>query len=128
MMDPDLTVLCVTEERPHARPFLAEFREIAVSIGARVLIYSARKVGVIENVLDRAVAMCPDGYVLRLDDDELPTPDMFAWLQSGGYREARSLGVPAAASVARRRSLHREPAAVPGPTDPAEREGEGGRP
>ena len=99
----DLTFLCVTENAPHARRFIEGQMADAKMLGARFRLVTdrldhrepwmpqdtvlARSAGYLESVLDLAVASCPPGYVLRLDDDERATPDMLGWLAPGNYRE-----------------------------------------
>src|SRR5690606_38550481 len=98
----DLAVLCVTSNPPHARHFIEAHMRDAHRLGARYVlaldgtprepwmpedVLHVRSAGYIESVLDLAVAACPKGYVLRLDDDELASPEMMWWLAAGDYRE-----------------------------------------
>lgn len=85
-MPSDLTILCVTANRPYAQPFLDAMGGIADALGARFVEFNGRDAGCIENVLDQAVAACPGGYILRLDDDERMSRDMELWLFAREYR------------------------------------------
>lgn len=111
----DLTILCVTNGGPHAGEFLRGMVHLADRIEARVAtalddvtpypegawptLFSdetirVRSNGCIESVLDEAIAACPDGYILRLDDDETVTPELETWLAAGGYRQAEHWAFP----------------------------------
>ncbi len=82
-----LSILCVTEHGEHTPPFLADMEEIAEQIEAAFILYDGRGAGCIENVLDQAIATCPDGHILRLDDDERCSPAMRDWLEDGAWAE-----------------------------------------
>lgn len=84
----DLTVLCVTANRPYAQPFLDAMCGIAGALDATFVEYDGSKASCLEEVLDDAVAVCPDGYILRLDDDERMTREMEMWLYAREYRDA----------------------------------------
>lgn len=102
----DLTLLCVTQFGDHAGPFVVRLCGVAVELGARmvvgadgdppewlttlpgVTVVPLASAGYIESVLDEAIAACPNGYILRLDDDETISPGMLAWLDAGEYRAA----------------------------------------
>jgi hypothetical protein len=100
-----LTILCITKAEPHAGPFLDDMAEAADTLQASLVIaadgqdaydrlidydydYLMRvdSQGYLESVHDEALASCPEGYVLRLDDDERISPKMLAWLKGGFYR------------------------------------------
>jgi hypothetical protein len=101
-----LSILCITRAESHAWPFLAEMQALAVRIGARFVVVAdgaeaahallsssisptvtgiAQSEGYLESILDEGVALCPPGYVLRLDDDERCSPAMVSWLASGAW-------------------------------------------
>lgn len=82
----DLTILCVTEYGAHSAPFLCALEQLADDLDAEFVEYDGSDARCIEDVLEAAVASCPDGYILRLDDDELPTPEMRQWLLERRYR------------------------------------------
>lgn len=99
-----LTVLCVTAAWPYARPFIQAMRAQAHCLEAGFVLavdlerahwpawieqdaIEVRSAGYLESVLDQAVAYCPDGHILRLDDDERLTPQMVDWLASREYEE-----------------------------------------
>lgn len=96
----DLTILCVTAGEPYAHRFIDWMRRDADVLDAEfVLIEDGRDVqsdGTIESVLDEAISRCPDGYILRLDDDERMTYDMVAWLAGGAYQAADHWAFPRA--------------------------------
>jgi hypothetical protein len=95
-----LSIACVTQSAPHARPFLEGMATVARSIGAQFVLAVdggpcdvqadvtvwVQSRGFLESVLDEAVWRCGGDYVLRLDDDERCSPAMVAWLLSGAWR------------------------------------------
>lgn len=92
----DLTILCVTEYGPHSEPFLCAMDALADRLECDFVQHDGRGAGCIENILDDAVAGCVSGYILRLDDDEKPSPGMERWLASGAYRESDHWAFPRA--------------------------------
>jgi hypothetical protein len=106
----DLTILCVTKFGFHAGGFIRRLGETASALGAGFVlgadaplpswladdwtIVPLESAGYIESVLDEALAACPDGYVLRMDDDEQISPAMLAWLAAGAYLEAEHWTFP----------------------------------
>lgn len=101
----DLTFLCLTAGAPHARRFLNIMAMDAEEAGAEFIlavdgepqdwmgslnatILKVRTTGYLESVLDDLVDRCPDGYILRLDDDERLNGDALEWVKAGGYRTA----------------------------------------
>jgi hypothetical protein len=76
-----LTILCVTRYQPHAARFLTALDDLAAHLDCEFIEYDGGRLRAIEDGLDAAVAECPDGWILRLDDDELPTPEMVEWLE-----------------------------------------------
>lgn len=82
-----LSILCITEHGAHAPPFLTHFEEVSEQLDAALVIHDGRGAGCIENVLDEAVAACPDGMILRLDDDERMSLEMRDWLEDGDWQE-----------------------------------------
>lgn len=93
-MSRDLTILCVTAWRPYALTILHEHAALARDLDATMVRVDGRGAGYIEKVLDDAIAACPDGYILRLDDDETVTPELSKWLAEGGYRDAQHWAFP----------------------------------
>lgn len=83
----NLTILCVTRYAPHAARFLQVFDEIAALLDADLVEHDGTQLHAIEDGLDDAIAECPDGYILRLDDDELPSLEMIEWLESRAYEQ-----------------------------------------
>lgn len=90
-----LTVLCVSEYGAHAAPFLSRLEQFADDIDADCFIeYDGTGFRCLEDILDAAVAECDDGYILRLDDDELPTPQMVEWMRDRRFEEADHWAFP----------------------------------
>jgi hypothetical protein len=108
----ELTVMCATLGEPHAGRFLQGFAALADRLNAeflmaadgreafdRVLHIEGRKIlvrsgGCQEAVLDHMVEKCSGRYVLTLDDDEVVTPAMVAWLEAGEYKAEKHWGIP----------------------------------
>lgn len=59
-------------------------RELPKDLGVRVAYTKSR--GYVESVLDEALSHCWGDYILRLDDDELPSLAMQEWLRRGEFR------------------------------------------
>lgn len=103
-----LSILCVTKAEPFARPFLASMSALAATSDAEFVVLAdgptavetlaeapfpativpCQSDGFIESVLDLGVHACNGEYVLRLDDDEFPTPEMIRWLQDERFCES----------------------------------------
>jgi hypothetical protein len=94
-----LSVLTLTNGRPYAARFLAEFQQLATELGAEYVIAAdgpmgidvARKYGcnivpldlagrTQENAIAPSVAECHGDWILRFDDDETCSPAMREWL------------------------------------------------
>lgn len=104
----DLTILCVSRFGPHSRRFIAALDQLATDLGVPFVLGAdvginpapewvtetnawvtyVRSGGYIESVLDEAVAMCSEGYILRMDDDETVSPAMRDWLAACRYHKA----------------------------------------
>lgn len=103
---PLLTILCVTRADNYAIPFLAKMSEHAEFVKAEFVvagdgasacntltrhhfenILSVSSKGYIESVLDFAIRACTGKYILRLDDDEMCSPNMVTWLQQHHFTE-----------------------------------------
>lgn len=107
-----LTILCVTRAEPCALPFLEDMAGVAYHLDARLLIAAdgpeaykrlddlyehitlVRSAGYLESVLDQAIARCPNGHILRLDDDERCDDLMVDWLARGEYETADHWAFP----------------------------------
>lgn len=107
----DLTILCVSRFGAHARPFIEHLADVANTIDAGFVLAAddvlppwgsglfrhaipVESRGYIESVLDVAVAACPDGYVLRMDDDERISDGMLEWLDACRYHAADHWAFP----------------------------------
>ncbi len=103
-----LTILCVTQAKPHAFSFLETMERVAQICEGELVIAAdgqeafdvlgyrtarhrrvvlVTSTGLIEGVLDEAISHCRGDYVLRLDDDEQCSPAMFRWLAEYTYEE-----------------------------------------
>lgn len=88
MMTAGLTILCVTKREACTADLRAGLAHDAWTLGAQYVERDGRGAGVIENVLDDALAYARGGnMILRLDDDEAISQPMWSWLASGAYRE-----------------------------------------
>lgn len=102
-----LTILCITNGEPHAGEYIARMYAVAQRIGAKLYLgldgERAQKAdfqcdesifvschGLQEDVADFCVSQCPPGWVLRLDDDEVISAALEAWLRYEGYLRERS--------------------------------------
>jgi hypothetical protein len=81
-----LSILCVTRNELCVQRLLEKMKKDADFIGAEfVKVVDGVDVhsnGSIESVLDEAIAMCKDGWILRLDDDEEMSADLKSWFHS----------------------------------------------
>jgi len=99
-----VTILSVTKAEPFSRPFLQEMVDVANLLECSCLFVAdghtaqrqlrewrmplagvVQSKGYIESVLDDAISLCHDGYILRLDDDERCTDAMVDWLRRAEY-------------------------------------------
>lgn len=80
-----LTVLVVTEYGRHAGPFRLAAAGLAERVGASYVEFDGTSARCLEETLDVAVRSCPDGHILRLDDDEQATPELEQWLADREY-------------------------------------------
>jgi hypothetical protein len=53
-----------------------------------------RSEGYVESVLDEAVEACPEGHILRLDDDETVSDEMRAWLKASEWQASDHWAFP----------------------------------
>lgn len=113
----DLTILCVTKCEPYAEPFIRHMADVADQLDASFvlavdgwppywlceksgntpvidLLIEVQSHGYIESVLDQAIDACPDGYILRLDDDEKASPELISFLDRMEYQEAPHWAFP----------------------------------
>lgn len=99
-----LSILTVTKAEPYAPIFLRKMRSVADlsnaefviagdgpeamrtlkdwGFGDEEVLVSVSSKGYIESVLDQAVNCCGGKYILRIDDDEIISPEMSQWLVS----------------------------------------------
>jgi hypothetical protein len=111
----DITILCVTRAEPYALEFLTDMAGLASDLAAPLYVgvdgdeaarrlngldsehvFTLRSHGYIESVLDEAVAECPPGWILRLDDDERVSHAMYEWLLEREYRMSDHWAFPRA--------------------------------
>jgi hypothetical protein len=90
----DLTILCVSAGAAYGEPFIDDMREVAADLNCRFVLYDGSEARVIEDVLDEAVALCAEGWILRLDDDERVSPEMYRWLLASSWHEADHWAFP----------------------------------
>ena len=90
-----ISVLCVTKREPFTAPFLKLFSQLAKEIGGEyVEIVDGREAGVLEDILDNAIAECHGDYILRLDDDETASDGLAQWLKSKEYERGDLYAFP----------------------------------
>lgn len=103
-----LSLMVITRAEPNVRALLKRLAWMADVIGAEFVVghdlsgaiastyplpvkpdvtVPVLAKGYLESVHDEVLAKCTGDYVLRLDDDEYPSPAMFTWLQNGDYLE-----------------------------------------
>lgn len=84
----DLTILTITDYPPHAAEYLERAQDLARDLDAAYVEFDGTGAGGgVEHVQDAAVAICPDGYILLLADDENPDAEMTEWLHGRYYRQ-----------------------------------------
>ncbi len=102
----NLTIVCISEGRSYAVPFIEEMRNAANILDAEFVYLrdgeDLHSGGYLESVLDEAVSRCPEGYILRLDDAERLPPETVEWLLSGAYQAQEHWAFP-------RRNLYGDP-------------------
>lgn len=95
----------MSDGQPRAERFLREFCELGKMLGAEVVFgahgpaaealccaldsnYVVAVEGqIVEEMLDPVLDTCNGDYILRLDDDELPSAGMVQWLSEGWFLE-----------------------------------------
>jgi hypothetical protein len=99
-----LSILCVTVGEPWAGKYITRMFDLANRLGVELVLgldkEAAQAAGypchrsvnlnsrlIQEEIMDQAVDACPDGYILRLDSDEVVSPALEKWLASGKYAE-----------------------------------------
>jgi len=102
----ELTILCITNGREFAGRFIQRMFDTANRIQARLILgldgekaqaagypchasMNLQAVSLQEDVADEAVKACPDGWILRIDDDEVISPALEKWLKEDGYLTAK---------------------------------------
>lgn len=90
----DLSILCVSKGEGYSVPFREELERLAQILAADYVEFDGSGAEYIEQVLDEAVACCPDGYILRIDDDERVSQSMQEWLLLRTYRDADHWSFP----------------------------------
>jgi hypothetical protein len=105
-----LSILTVTKAEPHVGFFLRQMQQLAIASNAEFVIagdgteainklkrggfgdenvlVSVKSNGILESVLDPAVRCCSGKYILRIDDDECVSPEMFRWIVNQDFTEA----------------------------------------
>jgi len=105
-----LSILTVTKAEHFTGFFLNRMQKLAIAANAEFVIagdgsdainrlkkagygdedilVSVKSNGTMESVLDSAVRCCSGKYILRLDDDECVSPEMFQWLVREDFTEA----------------------------------------
>ena len=105
-----LSILTVTKAESYTPLFLKKMRELAIAanselviagdgpeamntlrawgLGEEEVLVSVSSKGFIESVLDQAVNCCGGKYILRIDDDELVSPEMFRWIVNEEFTAA----------------------------------------
>lgn len=93
-----LSILCVSQVKPRAIPFLDDMKRTADALGGEfVLVEDGKDVhsqGYIESVLDQALALTHGDYILRLDDDERCSRSMLRWLETKQYEQGDHWSFP----------------------------------
>jgi len=105
----NLTILCISRFDQHAEPFIRYQQQLATELDARFVlgadgpapdwvtadtIVHFQSKGYVESVLDQAVDACPEGHILRLDDDETVSTEMREWLCAGEWRASDHWAFP----------------------------------
>src|SRR5689334_16755088 len=101
-----LSILCVTNNEPHAEPFILRMHTLATALGAELVLgldgararqavyrglanvavdLPAHDIELQEMVSDIAVNACSGDWVLRLDDDEAVSYSLEKWIASHAY-------------------------------------------
>lgn len=84
-----LSILCVSDMKPRALPFIEELRAVADELGAEFVLVrdgvDVHSQGYLESVLEEAIARTHGDYILRVDDDEKISPAMKRWLATKEY-------------------------------------------
>ena len=105
-----LSILTVTKAEPYAGYFLKQMQQLAIAANAEFVIagdgteainklkhlgfgdedvlVSVKSAGFIESVLEATVRCCSGKYILRIDDDECVSPEMFRWIVNQDFTEA----------------------------------------
>jgi hypothetical protein len=109
-----LSILCVTNnQRPNVEDYVAHMRRLAHSLQAEFVLgldrddkhkpfircYGMKVIDLTantlqEDVLDQAISACAGDWVLRLDDDEMVSMALEAWLLTGTYQTGNLYAFP----------------------------------
>ena len=111
-----ISILCVTDGKPHAFQFLNEMSLLAKRLECEFLLAldgnndnitaqyafidaikylcSKHPIGLQEQIMDEAVRACSGDYILRLDDDEKVSPALESWLLTRQYESGNLFSFP----------------------------------
>jgi hypothetical protein len=112
-----LSILCVTDGKPHAEHFLCEMSDLSFRlhcefivgldnfenmrtldaihwIGHKIIHLPPHEVKLQECVLDEAIKACSGDYILRLDDDEKVSRSLEMWLMNKDYESGNLFSFP----------------------------------
>lgn len=95
-----LSILCVSDLKHYAVPFIEEMDRLAHRLKAEFVLVQdgvdVHSAGYIESVLDEAIAKTKGDYILRLDDDEKVSRAMERFLAREMYRRGEQWSFPRA--------------------------------
>jgi len=98
----DLSVLCVTAGEPCVLPLLQRMRGMSEELGAEFVLVvdgdpallksvglpvaaTVKSAGFLESIYEEALTACHGRFIFRLDDDEVASPELVAWLRRKAY-------------------------------------------
>jgi hypothetical protein len=101
----NLTILCISKIDRNSLSFINAMHLLAINLHAQFVLANngnvpfdyygwintkvvrVKSLGYLESSLEEAVAACDGDYILRLDDDEAPSPAMVDWLYAETWQE-----------------------------------------